>query len=195
MDRRPAIREAHHMPTRRRFFRLIAASGITLAATSLARGQFFRPLEVIPQPTVPDVDPGQESGSPDALPYEYRRQPVLLPFAGANRHDRHRYDGAFSVSDRGRRRAPCATASACRPRRLHLGRHPEDHPQGGMAGLDAADRDDRAPALPAALDGGRPRQSARRARDVSRQHGLSHPRHQRARDYRPRGVRRAASAW
>ncbi len=66
------------MPTRRRFFRLIATSGLTLAAAPSARGQFFRPLEVMPQPTAPDVDPGQESGSPDALPYEYRRQPVYF---------------------------------------------------------------------------------------------------------------------
>ena len=66
------------MPTRRRFFRLIAASGFTLAAAPGARGQFFRPLEAVPQPTVPDVEPGQESGSPDALPYEYRRQPVYF---------------------------------------------------------------------------------------------------------------------
>ena len=36
--------------------------------------------------------------------------------------------------------------------------------QGGVAGLDAAARDDRAPALSAALHGRRPRQSARRAR-------------------------------
>ena len=42
-----------------------------------ANAQFFRPLERIPEPTVQDVDPGQTAGSPDALPYEFRRQPVF----------------------------------------------------------------------------------------------------------------------
>ena len=51
-----------------------------------------------------------------------------------------------------------------RPRRLHLDRRAEDQPQGRVAGLASADRDDRAPALSAALHGRRPRQSARRAR-------------------------------
>ena len=60
--------------------------------------------------------------------------------------------------------------------------------QKGMAGLDAAAGNDRAPALSAALDGGRARQSARRPRDVSRHHGLSHSRHQPAADHRHRGV-------
>ena len=42
--------------------------------------------------------------------------------------------------------------------------------QEGMAGLVSAGRNDRAPALSAALHGRRPRQSARRARHVSRHH-------------------------
>ena len=42
--------------------------------------------------------------------------------------------------------------------------------QAGMAGLVSAGGDDRAPALSAAHDGRRPRQSARRPRHVSRQH-------------------------
>ena len=42
-------------------------------------------------------------------------------------------------------------------------------PESRMAGLASAGRDDRAAALFAALHGGRPRQSARRARNVSRQ--------------------------
>ncbi len=42
-----------------------------------AQAQFFRPLERIPEPTVRDVDPGQTQGTADALPYEYRRQPVF----------------------------------------------------------------------------------------------------------------------
>ncbi len=43
-----------------------------------APAQFFRPLEQIPEPTAPDVDPGQSRGSADALPYEYRKQPVFF---------------------------------------------------------------------------------------------------------------------
>ena len=75
-----------------------------------------------------------------------------------------------------------------RPRRLHLGRHADRRPQAGMAGLASAGGDDRAPALSAALHGRRPGQSARRARHVSRQHRVSHPRHQRAVDHRPARV-------
>jgi lipoprotein-anchoring transpeptidase ErfK/SrfK len=43
-----------------------------------AEAQFFRPVQNIPEPTVQDVDPGQQEGSPDALPYEFRRQPVYF---------------------------------------------------------------------------------------------------------------------
>src|SRR5262249_49647904 len=45
-------------------------------------------------------------------------------------------------------------------------------------------RDDRTPALSAALHGRRRRQPARRARSLSRQNALSHPRHQPAVDHR-----------
>ena len=41
-----------------------------------ASAQFFRPMGNIPEPTVQDVDPGQTAGSAEAVPYEYRRQPV-----------------------------------------------------------------------------------------------------------------------
>jgi len=41
-----------------------------------ASAQLFRPLEKIPEPTAQDVDPGQEAGDPEALPYEFRKQPV-----------------------------------------------------------------------------------------------------------------------
>jgi lipoprotein-anchoring transpeptidase ErfK/SrfK len=54
---------------------LLAAAA--LAAGPAAQAQFFRPIERIPEPTVEDVDPGQERGSPDKLPYEFRRQPVF----------------------------------------------------------------------------------------------------------------------
>jgi len=53
----------------------IAAAAV-LGFVSPAAAQFFRPLDRIPEPTVPDVDPGQERGSADALPYQFRRQPV-----------------------------------------------------------------------------------------------------------------------
>jgi lipoprotein-anchoring transpeptidase ErfK/SrfK len=43
-----------------------------------AQAQFFRPMERIPEPTVQDVDPGQDAGSPEAVPYEFRRQPVFF---------------------------------------------------------------------------------------------------------------------
>ncbi|MGY4498571.1 lipoprotein-anchoring transpeptidase ErfK/SrfK [Bradyrhizobium sp. GM24.11] len=54
----------------------------------------------------------------------------------------------------------------------------EHYPQGGMAGLASAGRDDRASALSAALRRRRPRQSARGARDVSRLQRIPHPWHQ-----------------
>ena len=71
---------------------------------------------------------------------------------------------------RARQRPRDALRHRRRPRRLHLGRHADRRPQGGMAGLASAGGDDRAPAVSAALHGRRPGQSARRARHVSRQH-------------------------
>jgi hypothetical protein len=65
-----------------------------------------------------------------------------------------------------------------------LVRHADGHEEGRVAGLDSTAGDDRAPALSAAPDGRRPRQSVRRAGDVSRRHGLPHSRHQRAFDHR-----------
>ena len=49
-----------------------------LALPAPAPAQFFRPQQGIPEPTARDVDPGQQQGSPDALPYEFRRQPVYF---------------------------------------------------------------------------------------------------------------------
>jgi lipoprotein-anchoring transpeptidase ErfK/SrfK len=53
-------------------------AGVALACLSVPAGQaqFFRPMERIPEPTVQDVEPGQQRGSADALPYEFRKQPV-----------------------------------------------------------------------------------------------------------------------
>ena len=55
----------------------IAAGALALAVMP-ASAQFFRPPGTIPQPTVQDVDPGQERGSVDAVPYEFRKQPVFF---------------------------------------------------------------------------------------------------------------------
>ena len=68
---------------------------------------------------------------------------------------------------------------------FHLGGRAHDLGQEGMAGLDAAGGNARAPARPAAFHGRRPGQSARRARDVSRLDALPHPRLERALDHRP----------
>ena len=53
-------------------------AGIALAFLSVPAGQarFFRPVERIPEPTMQDVEPGQQRGSAEALPYEFRKQPV-----------------------------------------------------------------------------------------------------------------------
>jgi lipoprotein-anchoring transpeptidase ErfK/SrfK len=51
-------------------------AGALALASAPAQAQFFRPLERIPEPTAQDVDPGQQRGSPDALPYQFRKQPV-----------------------------------------------------------------------------------------------------------------------
>ena len=67
-----------------------------------------------------------------------------------------------------------------------------DCPQDRMAGLVSAAGDDRSSALSAALHGGRPRQSAGRARDVSRRYRLSHSRHQRSVDRSASTYRAAA---
>ena len=66
--------------------------------------------------------------------------------------------------------------------------------QGRMARLGAAARDDPAPAISAALGRRRPGQSARRARHVSRQQTISHPRHQRPHDHRPESLERLRPA-
>jgi lipoprotein-anchoring transpeptidase ErfK/SrfK len=54
----------------------IAAGACLAMGIAGTSAQIFRPLENIPQQTVPDVDPGQQVGTPDALPYQFRKQPV-----------------------------------------------------------------------------------------------------------------------
>jgi lipoprotein-anchoring transpeptidase ErfK/SrfK len=70
-DRRPDIVQARNI-----LIGISTGAAIALFSSSYVAAQFFRPLGQIPEPTAPDVDPGQQRGSPDALPYEYRRQPV-----------------------------------------------------------------------------------------------------------------------
>ncbi len=53
----------------------LALAGSVVAG--IASAQLFRPLEIIPEPTVEDAPPGIDRGSTDeSLPTEYRRQPV-----------------------------------------------------------------------------------------------------------------------
>ena len=106
-----------------------------------------------------------------------------LRHQGARGHPGRRYAQHLPLL-RARRRTCDPLRRARRPRRFHLDWRAEDHQEGRVAGLASADRDDRAPALSAALHGRRPRQSARRARDVSRLDHLPHPRHQPALDDR-----------
>jgi lipoprotein-anchoring transpeptidase ErfK/SrfK len=54
----------------------VAAAAVLLIGVSHAPAQMFRLFEQIPEPTAPDVEPGQQQGTADALPYEFRRQPV-----------------------------------------------------------------------------------------------------------------------
>jgi len=59
------------------FLAVASIAALALAFVTVAHGQIFRPVERIPEPTAEDVDPGQERGSADKLPYEFRRQPVF----------------------------------------------------------------------------------------------------------------------
>jgi lipoprotein-anchoring transpeptidase ErfK/SrfK len=56
--------------------RILAGVALAFSSVPVGQAQFFRPMERIPEPTVQDVEPGQQRGSPDALPYEFRKQPV-----------------------------------------------------------------------------------------------------------------------
>ena len=99
------------------------------------------------------------------------------------RHCHHRYPQYRALLCAGRRpRHPLRRWR--RPPGLYLVRRRDHQPQGGVAGLVSAVRDDRAPALSAAIHGRRSRQSARRARDVSRLQRVPHPRHQRSHHHR-----------
>ena len=131
--------------------------------------------------TLPPEDQ-PETGKAE-LPPQFKRQLVTFQTRGARRHDRDRYGEHASLS-RARQRAGDALRHRRRPRGLHLGGRRTRLENVRVAGLASAGRDDRAPALSAALHGGRRRQSARRARALSRQDAVPHPRHQPALDDR-----------
>ena len=106
---------------------------------------------------------------------------ITTPRSQAVRSSRH---GEHLSVSRARPGQGAALRHRRRARGLHLGRRRKSVANGGIAGLASAGRDDRPPALSAALHGGRPGQPARRARALSRQDALSHPRHQSAVDHR-----------
>ena len=125
----------------------------------------------------------QPEVAPAQLAPNLRRQEVAFATKEPRGNADRRYAEHLSLLRAGQR--PCdPLRRPRRPRRLHLDRRAENHAQGRVAGLASAAGDDRSPALSAALHGRRPRQSAWRARDVSRHHRLSHPRHQPALDDR-----------
>ena len=141
------------------------------------------PLSIF-QPTTEDVAPGVDHGnSNDNLPEQFQRQAVFY---------RSQHPVGTIIIETGERHL-YLIESETRALRYGIGVGREGFTWPGllqisrksrMAGLASAARDDRAPALSAALHGRRPRQSARRPRHVSRQHRLPHPRHQCAGDHR-----------
>ena len=114
------------------------------------------------QPDVGD-QPGLLPDDSVELDPEFQQADGALSHHRGARHHHHLDRGAPSLSDPGRR-PRAALRHRRRPRRISVAGTAEHHAQGGMAGLDAAAGDDRAPALSAALHGRRPRQSARRPR-------------------------------
>ena len=113
------------------------------------------------QPDVGD-QPGLLPDDSVELDPEYRKQVVY--YRPTRRREPSSLDRrALSLSGpAGRPRHPLRHRR--RPRRLPVAGSSEHHAQGGVAGLDAAAGNDRAPALSAALHGGRTGQPARRAR-------------------------------
>ena len=179
-----------------------AAAAIALTATPA----FAKPLSLAPQayrtPSIFDrvlrdapaaretpYEATEEEANNAELPANLRRQIVNLPDARSARHDRHRHAEHLSLF-RARRRQGDALRHRRRPRRLHLGGRQDTSSARPSGRTGSAGRDDRAPALSAALHGRRSGQSARRARHVSRRHRISHPRHQRAVHHRQAGVER-----
>ncbi len=153
--------------------------------TSVPASAFFlfdQPLSRAPQmqaPPEPQVERLRRAAEPPQAPD--RR----LPRQRGARYDRDRYAQHLSLFRAAAAARRCATASAsaakaspgraCRPS-SRKAEWPDWTPPAEMIA---------APALPAALYGRRPRQSARRPRPVSRQLDLPHPRHQCAVEHRP----------
>jgi lipoprotein-anchoring transpeptidase ErfK/SrfK len=168
---------------------LILALFATCLASTAGQAQHGTPFNLRnTTPTIEDAEPGREPGPEGkSVPEVYRRQPVfyrtneapgtiiidtserfLYLIQGNNTalrygigvgRDGFQWNGLLKVT----RKAEW----------------PDWTPPAEMIG---------AAALSAALHGRRPGQSHGRARALSRQHGVPHPRHQRAGDHRPRRV-------
>ena len=176
------------MAKRLRNLAWIGAAAICIASAPVMaeqRPQWSQSLTNF-QPTIAEPPPGVDHGNTsDNLAEQFQRQAVFY-------RSQHPVGTIIietartpPLSDR-ERDARAALRHRRRPRRLHLVRaccRSRARPSGRTG---PAAGDDRAPALSAALHGRRARQPARRPRDVSRQHRLSHPRHQRAGDDRQR---------
>ena len=138
----------------------MSIGAILLTISISAAAQESEELQIIEQP---GYVPTPEE---EMLPAQYRPQPVYFrsnePPGTIVIHTQER----FLYMVQGRPRDPLRHRR--RPRRLPVAGPAQDLPQAGVAGLAPAARDDRAPALPAALHGRRAGQSARaRARSIS----------------------------
>ena len=196
--RRPAIRRASRLTIRRPATSRIRADRPAARNTARRRRSTttpsVRPLGIGPggqQPATiePDItsrlpmDDRPETGPRKELPPQFRR--TTVEYRTREPAGTIIVDTAEHVSlSRARQRPGDALRHRRRPRRLHLDRRRARHAHGRVAGLASAVGDDRAPALPAALHGRRRRQSDGRARALSRQDDLPHPRHQSAVDHR-----------
>ena len=123
-----------------------------------------RPAQYGRTPTRRTARDWREQGIGTAVPSHARR----LSHQGTGGHD-HRGYAEYLPLSRARRWQGAALRGRRWPRGLHLVGHRTSDEDGGVAGLDSAGRDDRTPALSAALYGWRRNQPARRARALSRQ--------------------------
>src|SRR6516164_4637028 len=134
--------------------------------------------------TAKDVDPGVDHGNSDAsLPEQFQKQMVFY----RSQHP----PGTIIVDTRGRHLYLIKDETHAMRYGIGVGRDGftwqgllQISRKAELARLASAAGNDRAPTLFAALHGRWPRQPARSARNVSRQHCVSHPRHQCAGDDR-----------
>ena len=169
--------------------RIAVLTALALCAVpTAATAQYGTPPEMrMTRPTIRDAEPGAvPRAGVEVIPAAYRRQPVFYRSSEA--------PGTIIIDTSERFLYLIQPNNVALRYGIGVGRDGfqwngllQDLAQGGMAGLDAAAGDDRAAALSAALHGRRSGQSDGRARALSRQHHLSHPRHQCAGDHRPRG--------